>query len=315
MAGGTTKAVVAACVANTGLGVAKLVGFFVTGAASMMAEAVHSFADAGNQGLLLWGGARARRAEDLQRPFGYGRERYFWGFVVALVIFALGSVFALVEGYKKVQHPEPLSNPMVAVCILTVGLVLEGGSFWFAFKEAQAQRGQRGWWRFIRESKQAELLVVLLEDLGAILGLLVALAGVGLTMSTGDARFDGLSSMVLGVLLGAIAIVLALEMHSLLIGEAASDTQIHAIEGALTEADEVRKVVHMRTTHLGPDQLLVGAKVEFARGLDTASLAAAINRAEERVRNAVPQARVIYLEPDLFDPRHPDLAQPSGAPG
>jgi len=295
----------AACAANFGIAIAKLVGYGITGASSMLAEAVHSFADTGNQALLLLGGARARRKADERRPFGYGRERYFWAFVVALVIFALGSVFALVEGYEKFRHPHELESPLVAVVILSIGLVLESGSFWLAVREAKKLRGNRSWWHFIKTTRQAELPVVLLEDLGALIGLLVALAGVGLSMWTGDPRFDGASSMVIGVLLGVIAVVLALEMHSLLIGEAASPEQYQELEAALLSTPRVSRLVHMRTTHLGPDQLLVGAKVEFSETLSAKELTEAIDAAELCMRTAVPSATVIYIEPDFFDPSHP----------
>lgn len=300
------KAVIAACIANSGIAVAKLVGYFITGAASMMAEAVHSFADAGNQALLLFGGARARREATEEHPFGYGRERYFWAFVVALIIFMLGSVYAIYEGVHKLQHPEPLSNPLVAVGILTIGLGLEGWSFRTAIVEANAIRGSASWWEFIRHTKKAELPVVLLEDLGALIGLAVALAGVGLATATGDGRFDAMGSIVIGVLLGLIAIVLAVEMQSLLVGESAKANVVAKIRKALEDSDDITRIIHMRTVHLGPDELLVAAKVELSHDLKVSELADRINDAEAAIRAVVPIARLIFLEPDVYRDKRAD---------
>jgi len=303
---GGNKVVIAAALANGGIAVAKVVGFLMTGATSMLAEAVHSFADTGNQVLLLVGAARAKKNPTEEHPFGYGRERYFWAFVVALVIFALGSVYAIYEGVHKFMDPHPLESPMIAVGILVVALALEGWSFRTAIKEANPLRGDRDWWSFIKDTRQAELPVVLLEDLGALLGLAVALAGIGLAMATGDARFDALGSITIGVLLGIIAVVLALQMQSLLIGESAAPDVVRQIRDALTNADEVRRVIHLRTVHLGPDQLLVGAKLEFAGNPLASDLSKQIDEAEARVREQVPSAGLIYVEPDIFDDSRKD---------
>lgn len=302
MQNGSKKAVVAACLANAGIGVAKLIGFFFTGASSLLAESVHSFADTGNQALLLFGGVRAQRSATADHPFGFARERYFWAFVVALVLFLLGSVFAIYEGLHRWQNPSAVKNPLIAIGILTLGLVLEGGSFWTAVRAANKLRGTESLWRYIRNSKEAELPVVLLEDFGALLGLVLALAAVALSAWTGDPRYDGLGSIVIGVLLGIIAVILALKMHSLLLGEAATKAQIAAIEEAIETDPAVRGLVHMRTTHLGPDRLLVGAKVEFEGECSFAELAVRINALEAQIRAAVPSAMYIYIEPDVYDP-------------
>jgi cation diffusion facilitator family transporter len=294
------RAVIAALAANLGIAAAKLVGFVITGSASMLAEAIHSAADSGNQGLLLLGGARSRRSADEEHPFGYGRERYFWAFVVALVLFSLGGAFAIVEGIDKVRHPHELDSAAIAIGILVVALVLEGTSFRTAVNEANHSRGDAGWWQFIRRSKNPELPVVLLEDFGALIGLTLALTGVGLALATDDARWDGLGTLSIGVLLSVLAVVLAIEMKSLLLGESATRPVEDAIRQAVAADAEVERLIHLRTEHLGPDELLVGAKVSFLDHLTVPQLAAAIDRVEAGVRAVVPAARIIYIEPDVL---------------
>jgi cation diffusion facilitator family transporter len=299
---GSRRAIVAAFLANVGIACAKLVAFAMTGAASLGAEAVHSLADTGNQGLLLLGAARARRPPDEAHPFGYGRERYFWSFVVALVLFSMGSLFAIAEGVEKLLHPHAIESPAWALGVLGVAIALESGSLATAVREARPLKGPESWWGFIRRAKTPELPVVLLEDLGALLGLGFALAGVGLALGTGEPRFDALGSVAIGLLLGAIAVVLAREMKSLLIGEAATPLDVIAIRQAIEGADEVRRVIHLRTLHLGPEELLVAAKLELSPSLDAAGIAAAIDAAEARLRARVPIARLVFLEPDVWRP-------------
>jgi cation diffusion facilitator family transporter len=296
---GSKKAIFAAFLANLGIAIAKLVGFALTGAASMLAEAIHSLADTGNQGLLFLGGRRARHAPDDEHPFGYGAERYFWSFVVALVLFSLGGLFALFEGIEKFIHPHEIESPAIALTILAVAFVLEASSLRTARKEALPARGSSSWWAFIHRSKSPELPVVLLEDSAALIGLVCAIAGVSLSWITGDGRFDGAGSIAIGLLLVVIAIVLATEMRSLLIGESASPAQRDAIHAAIADGPEVERIIHVRTLHLGPEELLVGAKLDLtATSVDV--LAAAIDTVEARIRAAVPIARVIYIEPDLY---------------
>jgi cation diffusion facilitator family transporter len=296
---GSTRAILAALLANAGIAVAKFVGFIITGSSSMLAEAVHSVADTSNQGLLLFGQREARKQADELHPFGYGRSRYFYSFVVALVLFTLGSVFALYEGYHKISHPEELTSPVVAIAILVVAISLEGYSFRTAMVESRPLKGSAGWWRFIRTSRNPELPVVLLEDTGALIGLMFALTGVGLTMLTGQPVWDGIGTVAIGVLLGLIAVILMIEMHSLLIGEGATSQEDRAIRTALEQTDNVDRLIHIRTQYLGPEELLVGAKIALAADTDLATVAATIDAAEEAVRAAVPAATVIYLEPDL----------------
>ncbi|HYU39502.1 MAG TPA: cation diffusion facilitator family transporter [Acidimicrobiia bacterium] len=296
---GSRRAIVAAFLANLGIAIAKFVGFAITGAASLLAEALHSVADTGNQALLFLGGARARRRPTPEHPFGYGRERYFWAFVVALMLFSLGGLFAVYEGIDKLLHPHQLESVAIALAVLSVAIVLESLSFRTAFVEAAAVKGEESWWSFIRRSKSPELPVVLLEDTGALLGLGLAFVGVSLAEVTGNPRWDAVGSIGIGILLVVIAIVLAAEMKSLLIGESATAQTESAIRAAIRDGPEVRRIIHLRTLHLGPDELLVAAKVE----LDSPSvpdLTRAIDTVEVRIRAAVPIARLIYLEPDVY---------------
>ena len=299
---GNRRAIYAALFANLGIALAKLVGWIITGAASMLAEAVHSFADTTNQGLLLWGNAAAEKAETPSHSFGYGRERYFWAFVVSMVIFSLGSVFAIYEGINKLQHPHALTDPSVAIGILILGILLEGWSFRTAVHEARPHKGSGSWWNFIRKTKSPELPVVLLEDLGALVGLVVALLGVTLAAVTGDSRFDAMGSIGIGILLGVIAIVLAHEMKSLLIGESATAEHEELIRSCAVAHPQVRRVIHLRTQHLAPEEILVGAKLEFETGLDRIALSQAINAIESEIRERLKIEALIYIEPDLFDP-------------
>jgi cation diffusion facilitator family transporter len=295
---GGTKAILAALGANAGIAVAKFVGFLFTGSSSMLAESVHSLADTSNQGLLLLGRKASQRAATREHPFGFGRERYFYSFVVALMLFTLGSAFAVYEGIHKVEHPEPLTTPLVAVLILVVAMGLEGYSFVTALGESRKIKGDVSWWGFIRQSRTPELPVVLLEDTGALFGLVFALAGVGLSVLTGDPVWDGIGTITIGALLGVIAIILIVEMKSLLIGEGATDRELDTILEELTGGG-VERVIHIRTQYLGPDELLVAAKLALSPNLDLAGTARAIDEAEARVRAKVPVARLIYLEPDL----------------
>jgi cation diffusion facilitator family transporter len=298
-ASGGTKAIIAALLANAGIALAKFVGYLITGSSSMLAEAVHSVADTSNQGLLLLGGKRAQRAATADHPFGYGRDRYFYSFVVALLLFSLGSVFALYEGIHKLESEEPLTSPLVAVAILAVAIGLESYSFRTAIKESRPLKGGSTWWQFIRQSKSPELPVVLLEDFGALIGLILALLGVGLTLVTGNPVFDALGTIAIGVLLGVIAVILIIEMKSLLIGEGAAPPVLGRIVAAIEDSGVVQRVIHIRTQYLGPEELLVAAKIAMDACVSAEDVARGIDEAEQRVRTAVPEARLIYLEPDL----------------
>ncbi|GAA1008685.1 transporter [Acrocarpospora pleiomorpha] len=298
-AGGGTKAIIAALAANAAIAVAKFVAFLFTGSSSMLAESVHSVADSGNQALLLVGGRRAARDRTPAHPFGYGRERYFYAFVVAVVLFTIGAVFSLYEGYHKISHPEEITSPQWAFGVLIFAIIAETFSFRTAIVESNHVRGTQSWVSFIRRSKSPELPVVLLEDLGALLGLIFALFGVAMAVITGDGIWDGIGTLMIGVLLAVIAVILALETKSLLIGEGAGPEMEAQIRTALESAPEVTRIIHMRTLHLGPEELLVAAKIAVDHDDTAAEVARGIDEAEQRIRAQVPIARVIYLEPDL----------------
>lgn len=298
-ASGSTKAILAALAANAGIAVAKFIGFLITRSTSMLAEAVHSVADTSNQALLLLGQRRAQKEATELHQFGYGRSRYFYSFVVALVLFSVGAIFAIYEGVHKITDPHPLTSPQVAIGILVVAIALETYSFRTAMVESKPLKGTGTWWQFIRRSRNPELPVVLLEDTGALLGLVFALLGVGLSILTGNPIWDGIGTVAIGALLGVIAVVLMIEMHSLLIGEGATGEELGAIQTALEQTQHVDRVIHLRTQYLGPEEMLVGAKIALAASTDLVTVAAAIDAAEAAVRAAVPAARVIYIEPDL----------------
>ncbi len=298
---GGTRAVVAALLANLGIAVTKFVAFLLTRSSSMLAESVHSMADSGNQALLLLGGKRARRHATPLHPFGYGRERYVYSFIVAIVLFSVGGLFALYEGYHKFSDPHGIDSwQWVPVTVLLAAIAMESFSFRTAIVESNRVRGPQSWWRFIRTAKSPELPVVLLEDLAALVGLVLALFGVGLTLITHDGRWDAVGSIAIGLLLVTVAFVLAMETKSLLLGEGASAEDVRRIETALTEGEGVSRVIHMRTLYLGPEELLVAAKIAVTANSSAAEVAGAIDAAELRVRAAVPIARLIYLEPDIM---------------
>ncbi|NMO35067.1 cation diffusion facilitator family transporter [Streptomyces sp. GMY01] len=299
-ASGGTRAIVAALGANLAIAVSKFVAFAFSGSSSMLAEGVHSLADSGNQFLLLIGGKKAQREATPQHPFGYGRERYIYAFLVSIVLFSVGGMFAIYEGYEKISHPHDLENWYWPVAVLAFAICAEGFSFRTAIKESNELRGKLSWGQFIRRAKAPELPVVLLEDFGALIGLVLALGGVGLALITGDGVWDGIGTVCIGVLLVAIALVLAAETKSLLLGEAAGVEVVRQIEDATVDGESVTRVIHMRTLHLGPEELLVAAKIAVRHDDSAAEVAAAIDAAEARIRAAVPIARVIYLEPDVY---------------
>lgn len=299
-ASGGTKAIVAALGANLAIAVSKFVAFAFSGSSSMLAEGVHSLADSGNQALLLIGGKKAQREATPQHPFGYGRERYIYAFLVSIVLFSVGGMFAVYEGYEKIRHPHELEHWYWPVGVLVFAIIAEGFSFRTAIKESNELRGTHSWAQFIRRAKAPELPVVLLEDFGALIGLVLALGGVGMALLTGDGIWDGIGTLCIGILLILIALVLAAETKSLLLGESAGIEDVKKIETAIVDGHTVTGIIHMRTLHLGPEELLVAAKIAVQHDDTATEVATAINAAESRIREAVPIARVIYLEPDIY---------------
>jgi len=298
-ASGGTKAIVAALAANLTIAVLKFVAFVLTMSSSMLAEAIHSVADSGNQLLLLVGGKRAQRAASPEHPFGYGRERYIYAFIVSIVLFSVGGLFALYEAWEKFQHPHGIEGDFwwVPLAVLVGAIVAESFSFRTAIVESNHIRGKQTWAKFIRNAKQPELPVILLEDFGALLGLVFALFGVSMTLVTGDGIWDAFGTAMIGLLLVAIAVILAVETKSLLLGESATKDDVARITEAL-QADGTR-IIHLKTMHLGPEELLVAAKITMGAADTGQAIARVIDDAEQRIRAAVPIARVIYLEPDV----------------
>lgn len=297
---GGMRAVLAALLANLGIAVAKFVAFGLTGSSAMLSEAIHSVADSGNQVLLLVGNKRSRRASTPTHQFGYGRVRYIYAFMVAIVLFLVGGLFSLFEGWHKIQHPEPLNDVAVAFAVLIIAIILESFSLRTALKEANKSRGSRGLVAFVRRTRNPELPVVLLEDTGALVGLVFALVGVTLATVTGDGRWDGLGAVAVGILLVVIAVFLGMEMASMLTGESALPEEDRAIREAIEATPGVRGVIHVRTLHLGPDELLVAAKIAVNESDTARELAAVIDAAERRIRERMTTRCLVYLEPDIY---------------
>lgn len=304
-ASGGSKAIIAAFLANMGIALAKFIAWALSGSASMLAEAIHSVADSGNQLLLLLGGRKARREADREHPFGYGRERYVSAFVVSIVLFSLGGLFAVYEGVQKLIDPHELDQSWwwLPLVVLVISIVLESFSLRTAVKESnQVREKGQSWFSFVRRSKAPELPVVLLEDTGALVGLVFALFGVGLTLITGNPLFDALGTLMIGLLLIVIALILGVETKSLLVGEGANRADFDRIVDAISNGPEVQKLIHIKTLYLGPDELMVAAKIALTADKSVRDAASDIDEIEARIRATVPAARVIYLEPDVYRP-------------
>ena len=299
---GGTRAIIAALLANIGIAIAKFVAFLISGSSSMLAESVHSLADSGNQLLLLLGGRKAKKKADKEHPFGYGRERYVYAFVVSIILFSVGGVFSIYEGIEKISNPHPIEMPWVPLAVLVVAIALEGFSLRTAIKESNHTRGTQSWIQFVRRAKAPELPVVLLEDTAALTGLAFALVGVSLSAITGNGLWDGIRTLFIGALLVLVAVVLGIETKSLLVGEGAGDADVARIRSAIEGTAKVDRLIHMKTLYLGPEELLVAAKIALAPESELRDVAATINEAEANIRAAVPVARVIYLEPDVYVP-------------
>lgn len=309
--GDSPRAVIAALSANLGIAATKFAAFIITGSASLLAESVHSVADSTNQILLLVGRTRSRREETEEHPFGFGAERYIYAFVVAVVLFVVGAIFSLYEGISRIRHPEAVLSPVVAFAVLGIAIGLEAFSFRTAIKESGESRGSASWRSFIRHAKAPELPAVLLEDFAALIGLGFALLAVLLSTITGDGRWDGVGSLAIGCLLGCVAVVLAIEMKSLLVGESARPDVQRAIVAAIEGTGGIERVIHLRTLHVGPDSLLVAAKIAVKRADTAADIAAAIDESEQAIRAAVPIAGLIFLEPDLYQASKLDITDPA----
>lgn len=311
-ASGGNKAIIAALLANAGIAVTKFVAFLVSGSSSMLAESVHSLADSGNQGLLLLGGKQAKKHADAEHPFGYGRERYVYAFVVSIILFSVGGVFSLYEGVSKLQNPHPLEQAWLPITVLLIAIVLESFSLRTAVRESNLVRGKQSWVAFVRHAKAPELPVVLLEDVAALLGLTFALFGVGLTIITDNSLWDAIGTIAIGILLIIVAIILGIETKSLLVGEGATVAQRNLIRDTINAHPDVRSLIHMKTLYLGPEELLVAAKIDFGALSRVSDVAASIDSVEREIRAAEPMARVIYIEPDVYR-RPTEFAPPTDA--
>ncbi|WP_062518610.1 cation diffusion facilitator family transporter [Demequina silvatica] len=305
---GGTKAVVAALSANLAIGLTKFGAYALTGSSSMLAEAIHSVADSGNQVLLLVGAKKSRQEATPEHPFGYARYRYYYAFLVAVVLFTLGGCFALYEAWHKWQHPEGITSwHWVPPTVLIVAIVIESMSLRVAVRESNHVRGGMSWPKFVRRHRSPELPVILMEDLGALIGLAFALFGVSMTLITGDGRWDAFGTAMIGVLLVTIAIVVARETREMLLGESAVPEDIEKITTALHDAG-YPDIIHLRTVHIGPEDILVTAKVGAQPGESLATIGARTDDAEARIRAAVPNVHLIFIEPDV---RH---AEPAAEP-
>lgn len=307
---GGRKAILAALFANTGIAITKFIAAFFSGSSAMLAEGVHSVADASNQLLLLIGGKRSQRKADKEHPFGYGRERYLYAFVVGIVLFTVGGIFSVYEGTKKFQNPEMLEMWWLPLLVLIIAIVLESFSFRVAIRESRPLKGDKSWWHFIRHEKSPELPVILLEDFAALVGLILAFFGVGLTVLTGNGIFDAIATICIGILLIIVAIILIIEVSSLLVGEGANAEDVQKIEEAFMSTKGIDRIIHMKTLYLGPEELMIGAKVSVSPERKVREVAYIINQAERAVRDQVPHANVIYVEPDVWrDPNSVPLTE------
>jgi cation diffusion facilitator family transporter len=296
---GSTKAIIAALLANLGIAITKFIAYIFSGSASMLAESVHSLADSGNQLLLIIGGRRARREATPEHPFGYGRSRYVYAFIVSVVLFTVGGVFSVYEGLSKLSHPHELTNAWLPILVLSVAILLESFSLATAIHESKKVKGKQSWIQFIRHAKSPELPVVLLEDVAALLGLVLALGGVGLSVITGNPIFDAYGTLAIGALLVVVAVILGLEMGSLLIGEGAQPHEVAAIRKALLATNGVNAIIHMKTLYVGPEELMVAAKIGVDANVTGQEIANIIDAAESEMRKQLPVAQLIYLEPDI----------------
>jgi cation diffusion facilitator family transporter len=288
----------AALAANLGIAVAKFVAAAISGSSSMLTEGVHSLVDSGNQGLLLYGQHRARKPPDAEHPFGYGRELYFWAFVVAILIFGLGAGVSIYEGWKHIAEPEPLRDPLINYIVLGFAVALEGPSWGIALKEFAGAKGEMGWWEAVRESKDPATFIVLFEDSAALAGLFVAGIGIWASHAWGDPRIDGAASIVIGCILAAVAALLAREAKGLLIGERANSEVVACVRTILGREPRIVRVNHVRTIHTAPDRVFVAVSADFDDSLSMGEGETLIERIEQELKAALPILSSIYIRPE-----------------
>lgn len=294
-------AIYASFAANIGVGISKFIAFLITGASSMFAEAVHSVADSSNQLLLLRGGKQSRKQPTQAHPFGYGRAHFLYAFIVAIVLFSLGGIFALYEGIGKIRHPHAIEAPIVAYVVLAVAMLLEGFALRTALREAKSFKpAHQNWWKFLRHTKSVNHVVLMLEDSAALLGLSFAAIGISLSLITHNPVWDGISTLMIGVLLVVVAVVLFVEVKSLLIGEAVDNETEQKMRDIILSVDDVDRVVDLKTLYVGPQELFIAMKVTVGAEDSASIIAQAIDKIEARLRQEFPIAKLIYIEPDLY---------------
>ena len=297
---GSKRVIFTSLFANIIIACAKMVGFIFTGSGGMLAETIHSIADTGNQVILLFGGNRSRRKATRTHQFGYGTERYFYSFIVALAIFLIGGVFATFEGIIKLREEYEIQHASVAIVILAVALVMESYALRTVVNESNKTRSTMSWKKYVKSSKNPELPVLLLEDSAAVIGLLLAFSGIILTMVTGNSMFDAIATLLIGLLLIIVAIFLGKEMKSLLIGEAVVPLEEEQIRTLVSSVDGVVKIIHMRTLHLSPEEILLAIKIGVNPTLSMSELSNLINEIEGVVREGNNKIKLIYIEPDIY---------------
>ncbi len=298
--GNSLKSILFALGANFLIAVAKTIGAVFTGSSSMLAEAIHSYADCANQGLLLWGLREGRRPASADHPLGYGKAVYFWSFIVALMLFSMGGVFSIYEGLHKWSAPQPLEKAWLAMAILVFGIAAESVSLWGCLREVNKERGRQGLWRWFRSSRQSELLVVFAEDIAALGGLTLALVFIGIAVATGNPVWDAAGSVCIGVVLVLVAALVGIEIKALLIGQGVEEQVLTRMRSHLAEQPEVETVYNVITQQMGRD-VLVAVKAKMSPAPSAVALVDAINRVEQRFRHSFPEVRWLFFEPDLVD--------------
>ena len=300
MAAGSKKVIIAALIGNSLIAVTKFIASSMTGSSAMFSEGIHSLVDTGNQGLLLYGLKASQKPADKYFPFGHGKEIYFWSFVVSILIFALGSGISIYEGVHHILHPEEISSPMINYIVLGLAIIFEGAALYIAFKEFNKTRGNRSYLGAVKDGKDPSLFVVLFEDSAAMLGLFVALIGITLAQVTGDAWWDGVASVSIGVILGLTAVWLAIETKGLLIGEAASQETVESIRKIVTVKDEINGVNEILTLHMGPEFILVNISLNFRNDITTDTLAELIDNLVKEIKGKHPFVKRVFVEAEAL---------------
>ncbi len=302
MASSSKKVIYAALLGNSLIAVTKFIAAFVTGSSAMFSEGIHSVVDTGNQVLLLHGLRQSKKPADARFPFGHGKEIYFWSFVVAILIFAVGAGISIYEGVQHLLHPRPMQNPLVNYVVLALAMLFEGAAWLFAWREFSKAKGPHGYVEAVRRGKDPSLFVVLFEDSAAMLGLLVAFLGIFLGQTTGVAEFDGIASILIGLILGGTAMWLAYETKGLLIGESANEEVVEAIREIVREHEAIKHINEVVTMHMGPEYILVNLSVDFVDDVPAENVEFAVTQLTERLKNSMPRVKRVFIEAEARKP-------------